>query len=475
MIPKRPDLKIQNAEHQPRPSLKNVDQLKNGTYCKQKTGESTPHQLSEKPLNYFQSTRIVIQTKQNYLHLLLLQRKAIEFEIDNLKTKIAENKQSIKCTEFSHNANTRCFQSRKGFDSGDTFSQPYVARNISNSKILDFQNPLRKRSSKTLQTVISNAIDTCFDLDADGIPYCMKSHVKSVTTKKKPQVLMALDSTPRSGKSANKPKPTITRVDLSGRDYDNFRNLLGVLTALFQNKPLTASQLRALNSSERLILKSFLVRKRLLSKSAPYPTDTAFYNRPALFRSQKRKEEQLKSVLSMCLGLLRDQFARANPMSFESRIRSNLPLAELKEAAFFDSYFGEIARSEDLHLSVFYLPATRRKRTINDRRLRTINKVYVNLLRRSQSFMADFRSLLRGDFTDLSGTVRSVASIWKQRLTDKLKNKITLWNQLIRQVGWSAGVARICENIESNKRYVMPWSEYDMVQAIEQVNRVFFE
>ena len=441
--------------------------------CQNAFDESAPSGTKDSVPSYAHTLETYLQLKQSYLAFYELQRQNLEIEIGLLATKIAETTQSIQRIRNSQKPSFTNRGSKMTFEVVNGSCQIDDKLCSRTRKKCKSTNRLCKRSFTESEAAFQNDSDHDPDFYPEHTENCIDSQADSGS--QQPRTLLELHADSRPDSQMRTAAPRIIHIDLSGRDYVNFINLLTALNTLFQNSPLTLSQLHALNRSERSILKSFLVRKRLLRKSAPCPTDTGFYNRQALFKSRKRKEEQLKFVLGMCFGFLRDQFARANPVRNQSPVLSGRSPTELKQTAFFDSYFGAVARSENLHLSVFYLPAARRKHPKHDRRLRTINKVYVNLLQRSQSFMADFESLLRGAYIGLDGTVCGVTDIWRGRLADKLKNKITGWNRIIGEVGWSEGVARVCADIEANKRYVMPWSLRDVTQAIAQVSRVFFE
>ena len=291
-------------------------------------------------------------------------------------------------------------------------------------------------------------------------------------------------------------KIPVLHLDLSRQNYMNFINLLSVLYTLFQNKLVAQDDLDSLCRSERAILKSYLVRKGLLDAARPLPADKDFYNRRDLFRSAKRKEEKLKFVLSLCVQCMRLRFDRGAATGKESQMqeqeqeqsesqlqsqtpqsktKSRLkPGAHVRDLAFYAAYFGGVARAKDVQLSAFFLPGSGRNQNRARARpqFRTINKVYVSLLKQSQPFLADLTRILRGDYVDTSGRKTGLEAIWRQKLLDKLKNKLTGWNALIARVGESAGLTRICRNIETNPRYVMPWSKCDLAAAVKQVEEV---
>lgn len=266
----------------------------------------------------------------------------------------------------------------------------------------------------------------------------------------------------------------ILHLNLSSQHYLNFANLFSVLSALFQNAPVRQAALDGLRKFERRILRAYLMRKRLLKKAAPWPCDAAFYSRPNLFRSAKRKEEKLKFVLSAAVKHLRLEFDKTHRVDFEAQVQSSKSKEALREAAFYDGYFGPAAEASRLPISAFYLPGLQKAQSRQDHRPKTISKKYVRLLKQSQPFLRDLRLVLRGQYTGAGGEPSGIEAVWRRRLLEKLKNKMTSWNLLLARLGRARGLARICADIETNKRHVMPWSKWDVRDSVRVVEQVFF-
>ena len=271
----------------------------------------------------------------------------------------------------------------------------------------------------------------------------------------------------------NDKNPKQPHFNLSSQNYLNFINLYNVLITLFENKYLKRNDLINLNITEKTILKSFLIRKKLLPRSKSLPESISFYNKQNLFRARKRKEEKLKYVLFICVNFLKSQFMLRNKISLYEQIKSGKSFMENIDIAFFNSYFGKVCKDKQLDISVFYLPRLTGKYGENDNRYRTISKVYIRLLRRSKSFLNDLGRMVNDQFEDSNGNLVGIRSIWKSKLEEKLKNKITVWNNKIKEEGAKVGIRTICQNIEENKRFVMPWSMFDLENAIKQVNDSF--
>ncbi len=188
-------------------------------------------------------------------------------------------------------------------------------------------------------------------------------------------------------------------------------------------------------------------------------------------KTNKRPEENYKYIYKKCLKILKQRF-------LETHNVRNLKKEE-SERLFYSHYFGTIANEEKIKLECFYQPrggkSAKGQPASNKRNMKpskvskddickTISCVYIKTVGKSEKFVKDISQLL--NTTLLENYIRNIDK--------KIQNIFQDWRNLgITEPLTHAHVSEICERIEKNEKFKMPWTIHEFKTAIEALQQLF--
>lgn len=186
----------------------------------------------------------------------------------------------------------------------------------------------------------------------------------------------------------------------------------------------------------------------------------------------KRPEENYKYIFKKCLKKLKCRFAET------SEVRGCKK--EELERRFYGHYFGEIAKKEGLMLESFYQPrnpkAVKSDASPSSRQLRkaeqvsakdipkTISAKYIQTISKSKQFLKDFH-----DHLD-----KSLLQDYLKSIDRKIAGMFADWQGVVNKGQMTTvEVKEVCEKIEKNTKFKMPWTVLEVRGAIGAVQQLF--
>ena len=258
-----------------------------------------------------------------------------------------------------------------------------------------------------------------------------------------------------------------------------FPTLQLVFRKVLWNERVNQEELNNLTTFDKDILQAILKKKKLISG-----TNMCFDEEPfadVVSRTGvKRNEENLKCVFKYALKFLRTQFRRSHS---EFRFRQqniHMKHKNLIDLGFYTFYFGEIADHLDWPISKFFHPKVFAgnpglNANIDEPELRpkTINKEYIDNLKRSQAFIRDFKNYLENKFEITEGVFTGIIDQYKKVSKEKMLQKLDKWHKLFIKNGKDKGLELVLKELNENDKCKLPWSVTEMKKAVEDTNTHF--
>lgn len=273
-----------------------------------------------------------------------------------------------------------------------------------------------------------------------------------------------------------------------------FGDLLVVLRRILWDERATESELSALSEDHRKIFEAILRKKRLVK-----PHEEVEYTPEALKRvsekeGQKRNEENLKCIFKYTQKFLRSHF-RKNNENFRFRTcDSTLKQKNLIDLGFYMFYFGRIADKNDWPIVKFFHPkvfSKDKKGAKKDEmqkegiqlgetelRPKTINKEYIDNLRRSRDFMQDMSLFLNNRFPVNGDKITGIIEQYKAISEEKIFQKLNQWQLMLegKKKGKNkdkSGMERILMDLTKNDKCKLPWSIREIIRAVNDTKTHF--
>lgn len=268
------------------------------------------------------------------------------------------------------------------------------------------------------------------------------------------------------------------------RNFDAAKKTFGalwvVLRKVLWNEWTAQSDLDALGDRDRKIMTAVLMKKKLVKKRGDVEFSETVFNEVARRSGQKRNEENLKCIFKYTQKFLRTQFRKTHEdFSFRKKDK-NMKQKNLVDLGFYTFYFGKIADRLDWPISKFFHPKVFSGGKASagfslecpDQRPKTINREYIDNLKRSREFMEDMRRFLHNEF-ELNGRQTGILDQYREISEEKMMQKLDQWHRLIQQHGEKPGLARILEDLGHNDKCKLPWSIKEIDQAVKDTCRQF--
>jgi hypothetical protein len=259
------------------------------------------------------------------------------------------------------------------------------------------------------------------------------------------------------------------RIQLS--PDNSLSTLLTILRNIMYAEPVEQNVLNSLNEIEIEILKSFLIKKKIISDEDEMVLQHTFFNSYYKIKTERRREENLKHVFMMAIKFLKHQFKIKFtnfklPSSAENKNKK-----DQIELAFYIHYFGSVAEEKQWPISRFYQPkVSGSTRKLSSFRMKSINQDYVSYVKLSNSFMNDFEKYLNDEFS-FNGKKLGIWKDSQDMIEEKLISKINKWDDSIQEE--RNGLKKIINSLAGNIKCKMPWSRNEINIAIADVKKLF--
>ena len=169
--------------------------------------------------------------------------------------------------------------------------------------------------------------------------------------------------------------------------------------------------------------------------------------------SIKRPEENYKFVFKRCLKHMKEEFKAGQGKKLSKKDI---------ERTFYEHYFRRVVEEEKVPLESFFHPKNSKAKTSHCPK--TINNVYVENISKSPEFVRDFTGYLT---QDLEGEYREV-------IDAKLNGLVQRWeNEYQESRNGEEVIRNICQNIEKNKKFKLPWTVREVQEAVMSVRKLF--
>jgi hypothetical protein len=256
---------------------------------------------------------------------------------------------------------------------------------------------------------------------------------------------------------------------------EKFKNLWVVLKKVLWNEPIEQEDLDALNERDRKIIKAVLTKKKLVKKEESIKYTVDEFNKIPKRQGQKRNEENLKCIFKYAQKFLRLQF-RKNHLDFRYRKGDvNMKQKNLIDLGFYTFYFGKIADQKGWPIAKFFHPKvfSGGKASLGsslespDKRPKTINREYIDNLKRSDVFMTHISDFLNNKYKLENKEKTGIIDQYKEISEEKMMQKMDQWCKLIKKNGDKKGLDKILDDLISNDKCKLPWSIREIQRAVE--------
>ena len=241
-------------------------------------------------------------------------------------------------------------------------------------------------------------------------------------------------------------------------------NLEELLLYLFTSKECDI-EVSYLEEYEFFILKSIIQRrtKNQISLSQCLSTEqVACYFHKSL---KKRCEEVYRFVLENAFKFLKSKF-------FEKLHADNPKKKVLKRSndnkLFYAHYFADLAKQKEIDISRFCLPFenSRNKFYPRKRGKTNISIGYITLIFESKLFRDDFMAYLD----------RNMRQDCIRATRHRIEVYIKKWKEVLNlEYYYSRVIDTICEELQSEKKYFLPWTHKEIDSAIEEMRRTLIK
>lgn len=277
-----------------------------------------------------------------------------------------------------------------------------------------------------------------------------------------------------------KPEKTRKEFELDPAVALHFKELSVVLKKLFWNEPVCQSQLDSLRARDRKIISAILKKKKIINEASRVSFRVKEFNEIIQKRGKKRTEENLKFVFKYTQKFLRIQFRKRNNEFSFRKVDTKESQKNLIDLGFYTYYFGQIADELGWPISKFFHPKVLSHRQSNDNflespeeRPKTINKEYINNLKRSPAFIKDMSQFLHGEYLTVDDQKTGIIEKFKSSIELKIMHKLDHWYKLIYLKNQGNGLEKIIKDLQKNQKSKLPWSIIEMTRAVEETLNYF--
>lgn len=259
-----------------------------------------------------------------------------------------------------------------------------------------------------------------------------------------------------------------------------FPELQNVCLKILWCEHISQEELDCLSTDYREIIKNFLCKKKLLQINDELDFNEDKFNQVCKNNGIKRNEENLKCVFKYALKFLRAEFRKKHSEFKFRKQNANMKHKNLVDLGFYTYYFGKIADEYGYPISKFFHPKVfSGNETLNenidepDQRPKTINKEYIDNLKKSSKFMQDLQDYLNDSFVKSNNEVSGVITEYKAISQEKLYQKLDKWYRNFKKKGWEGTCSDIIKELKKNDKCKLPWSVREMEKAVQDTKTHF--
>ena len=253
-----------------------------------------------------------------------------------------------------------------------------------------------------------------------------------------------------------------------------FPSLQLVLIKFLWNERVSQQELENLTETDQKILQAVL-RKKKLTILSDFELSEEKFAKIVSKSVLKRNEENLKCVFKYALKFLRTQFRKSHS-EFKFRYQNiHMKQKNLIDLAFYTFYFGEIADRLNWPISKFFHPKVFSGNfdldmNIDEPLLRpkTINKEYIQNLKRSVAFSLDLKNYLHNQFEVTPGVFIGIFDQYKKISEQKMLQKLDNWHRLFVKYGDEKGLTLVLKELNQNQKCKLPWTFLEMKKAVDE-------
>ena len=227
-------------------------------------------------------------------------------------------------------------------------------------------------------------------------------------------------------------------------------NLHNFLFKLFTSIEFKQSDF-ILNDLEKKIVSAIFNKKKFLPNEKEAIFETEFFNTARVTNLKKKTEDGLKFVFKKAIKNLKKNFKTAILCEQES---SNLKADKL-DRRFYEYYFGEIAKTENIPLESFFHFRNWKKRD-SIYIPKSITKEYMKRLKLNPVFIFRIKHFLNQQLIKKFLVFNS----------KKIRSMIIKWEKIIEENGPERGIKLILKMINSRGNKI-PWTIFEVKNALK--------
>ena len=390
--------------------------------------------------NFFGVENLTQYTQDEHLQLICLRKRmSTLFRLESIRNDVEEQISNLQRNYFDRSQKIKEEDKVKEiiFPNYD-YEKPNM---VSQDNFLTDQRTSRKENSKTKKDIFSIESQNYYSLDKNEyiwVRIFQKYNLRSKSSFK----FLILEKT----------KDLIIKLLLRER--------------------ISQQDLDCLSPTEKQIIGFFLTKKKMLRSDEVIFSEEYFDFLKYSF-STKKNEENLKFAVIQTMKHLCQQYRSREKNLLIHKAHSKLSPKILCQLGFYNHYFGDQARKMDLPLTVFFHPQVKAgsgylfaKKELSMQN-RTINHSLIRNLKTSPEFMKDFTEFIVDKFKGYSGELTGIGQVTRQNIILKTNQKVMQWERSITNHGQDEGIRRIKKDLLRNPKCKLPWSMYEIGQAVE--------
>lgn len=259
-----------------------------------------------------------------------------------------------------------------------------------------------------------------------------------------------------------------------------FPELQNICLKILWCEHISQEELDSLSIDYKEIIKNFLCKKKMLQINDELDFKEEKFNQICQNNGIKRNEENLKCVFKYALKFLRAEFRKKHSEFKFRKQNANMKHKNLVDLGFYTFYFGKIADEYGYPISKFFHPKVfSGNETLNenidepDQRPKTINKEYIDNLKKSPQFMQDLQDYLNDTFIKSNNEMSGIINEYKEISKEKLYQKLDKWYRKFKVKGWKIACSDIIKELKKNDKCKLPWSVKEMEKAVQDTKNHF--
>jgi hypothetical protein len=202
----------------------------------------------------------------------------------------------------------------------------------------------------------------------------------------------------------------------------------------------------------------FIIRKKKFDGYQDIKFTCNFFNKARQTILKKKNEDSLKFIFKKALKNLKQEFKRKN-----QNLNGNLSIDEF-DFKFYNFYFGEISKNQNIPLEKFYHFRNWKSRTSTDIP-KSVTKKYLSRLKKNKEFMNKIVHFLKNKFWVEFHRMNSI----------KIQHLIIKWEQFIQENDCNESGMKQIESSITGRGNKLPWTifeaEYGYKKTLDSISK----